>query len=91
MRQRKATKARPYPEHWTVSTEITVNGRRVTPGTEVSIRGERGRFLFVKHVKTPTAEWIDVVNGGDKGTGFRSFTPNRVRTVHRLTVMRANA
>lgn len=71
-----------YPENWTVQTEIQINGRSVCVGTELSIRGESGRFRFIKHVVTPTSEWIDVV-GGKKGYSMmRSFGLDRVRTVH---------
>ena len=67
---------------WTVSDEIQVHGRKVSRGTELSIISERGRFRFVKHVRTPTAEWIDVI-GGMKGVSmYRSFRVDKIRTVH---------
>lgn len=69
-------------DNWIVSTEIQINGRHVIPGTELKIKGERGRFRFLKHVQTETSEWIDVI-GGPKGTDqWRSFYPDRVKTVH---------
>lgn len=71
-----------YPDGWVVATEMTINNRIVSVGTELSISGEQGRFRFVKHVKTQTCEWIDVI-GGKKGySTFRSFRINQVRTVH---------
>jgi hypothetical protein len=71
-----------HPESWTVTNEIQVNGRTVSVGTELSIKGESGRFRFMKHVKTQTSEWIDVV-GGKKGySTCRSFTVDQVKTVH---------
>jgi len=80
-KQRSATLAEVHPD-WVVSEEIQINGRNVVRGTELSITAERGRFLFVKHVQTPTAEWIDVI-GGPKGIKmFRSFRPDRVKRVH---------
>lgn len=67
---------------WVVSDEMQIHGRNVTPGTELSISSERGRFRFIKHVKTPTAEWIDVIGGYKNYRMFRSFRVERVRTVH---------
>jgi hypothetical protein len=65
-----------------VTNEIQVNGRTVSVGTELSIKGESGRFRFMKHVKTQTSEWIDVV-GGKKGySTCRSFRVSQVKTVH---------
>lgn len=71
-----------HPDSWIVKNEIQVNGRTVITGTELSITGEAGRFRFVKHVKTPTAEWIDVVGGRKGYSVFRSFYVSRVKTVH---------
>lgn len=79
---------------WEVSETFTWNGRHLEPGTEVSIRGEAGRFRFVRHVRRPNgAEWIDLIGTDAKGIGtaFRSFRPERIRTVHRLVKTRANA
>jgi hypothetical protein len=67
---------------WVITEEIQVNGRNVVVGTELSIIDERGRFKFIKHVKTPTAEWIDVVGGISGHKSFRSFRPERVKRVH---------
>jgi hypothetical protein len=78
------------PAHWLVDDHIVVNGRHVVPGTELSIRGESGRFRFIKYVYTGSAEWIDVV-GGKKGVStFRSFRPDRVKTVHWKNKTREN-
>jgi hypothetical protein len=71
-----------HPTSWIVSNEIQVNGRIVSVGTEISIIGESGRFRFMKHVKTETSEWIDVI-GGKKGySTCRSFRVSQVKTVH---------
>lgn len=67
---------------WVITEEIQINGRNVVVGTELSITEERGRFKFVKHVRTPTAEWIDVVGGSTGHKSFRSFRPDRVKRVH---------
>jgi hypothetical protein len=65
--------------HWVVSSEMTINGRNVVYGTELSITGERGRFRFLKHTVNGDKEWIDVV---DKFKAIRSFKPDRVKRVH---------
>lgn len=83
-----------YPADWEVTHEAKVNGRILTPGTEVKIRGERGRFRFVKAVRTPTVYWLDFVGGVSHGRHqikmWRSFAPERVKTVHRIQVTREN-
>jgi hypothetical protein len=64
---------------WEITTEMQINGRKVSPGTELKITGERGRFRFVKFVKTNEGkEWVDVIGK----TGFRSFALDRIKTVH---------
>lgn len=73
---------------WTVSEEMTVNGRKVEIGTEVSIKGEPGRFKFLQHVTTPSCEWVDVIGGRKGYVHQRSFRPDRVKTVHRLKKIR---
>jgi hypothetical protein len=70
--------------HWVISEEWTTHGRKLVKGTELSIRGERGRFQFIRHVYNPRidVEWVDVV-GGTKGTKqSRSFSTDRIKTVH---------
>jgi len=71
------------PPGWRTASEGKINGRRVERGTELSIQGESGRFRFVRFVKTDKgARWIDVI-GGRKGCDqWRSFRPERVKTVH---------
>lgn len=74
--------AKSFPDSWTVSYELQVNGRKVVPETELSITGEAGRFRFIRHVRTGTSEWIDVVGGRKGWTMWRSFDQDRIRTVH---------
>lgn len=73
--------------YWQVSDSARVRNRTLVPGDEVSIRGERGRMRFVKHVvNTATGrEWIDVMH---PTRGLRSFRPGQVRTVHRVAKLR---
>ena len=77
-------------ENWVITESMVVNGRHVEKGTEISIKDERGRYQFVRHVYNPRVdvEWIDVV-GGRKGVKeFRSFRPDRVKRVHWKNKMR---
>lgn len=68
---------------WTRTTEYRVHGRILTPGTEVTVRGERGRFRFLCHVRTESgAEWLDFIGGSKGVVMFRAFHEDRVRTVH---------
>lgn len=85
-------RAKPLPTDWVETTEIVVNGRHVTPGTEISIRGERGRFRFIKHVSRPLrgVEWVDVWGGPKGSEQWRSFRPDRVRRVHRVNTTGRN-
>ena len=72
-------------DHWVISEEITVNGRKVVRGTELSITGERGRYRFLKHVYNPKTDssWIDVVGGSNTAASqHRSFRQDRIKTVH---------
>ena len=86
-KKQKPTVADIHPD-WVISHEMTINGRTVEIGTELSIKGESGRFRFLKHVKTPTAEWIDVIGGKAKYERHRSFRVASVKTVHRLNRVR---
>ena len=82
-RRKKARPHEPRPnDHWVITTEIQVNGRHVTPGTELKISGQRGRFVFMKHINTGTAEWVDVWGGPSKSEKLRSFSVNQIQTVH---------
>lgn len=83
-RKKKIVDEGPRPcDSWEIQTEIQINGRNVTRGTELKIAGERGRFRFIKYVKTEKGiEWVDVI-GGPKGCEvWRSFRPEQVKTVH---------
>ena len=81
-RRRKINTPR-LDDDWVVTTNMRINGRNVSPGTELKIKGVRGRFRFIKHVLTPAgAEWIDVWGGPKGGETWRSFRPDMVKTVH---------
>jgi hypothetical protein len=79
MSRKKQSTARDLPDTWVVSTAFTANGRHLTPGIEIKIRGERGRFRFDRHVHNGNVEWVDV---RDQDGRFRSFRVERIKTVH---------
>jgi hypothetical protein len=66
---------------WEVAYAAKINGRHVAPGTQLRIRGERGRWTFVRHVthRTREVEWVDV---RDASGALRSFYVARVARVH---------
>lgn len=74
----------PKPADWIEDREVKIHGRIVTPGTELSIKGERGRMRFIKQVTRPERgyQWIDVA---DPQGQIRSFYLDRVRRVHRIS------
>lgn len=76
--------------NWTVTAHARVNGRVLVPGRELTIRGERGRFRFVKHVRNDATgrEWIDVYGGVKGHETLRSFRPERIRAVANRATMR---
>lgn len=76
---------------WIIRTDLTVNGRNVSPGVEVKIAGQGGtRFAFRRHVTNPAngAEWVDVFGGSKGAECVRSFRPDQITTVHRLVKRR---
>ena len=94
-RKKKPTHAADYVNpsaHWVVSEEWTVHGRNLVKGTELSIRGERGRFQFIRHVYNARldVEWVDVIGGSRGARQFRSFAPVRIKTVHWKNKIRPN-
>jgi hypothetical protein len=86
--RRKAVSYKPTVEYL---EEAVVNGRRLRPGTEVSIRSERGRFRFVNAQITKSGLTVLNFIGGPSGHEvWRSFYPERVRRVHRVKRTWAN-
>lgn len=72
---------------WVREETCKVHGRTLTPGSEVSIFGERGRFRFQEAVTTEAGKhWLWFTSA----SGFRAFYPERVRTVHRIAKTREN-
>lgn len=70
----------------TRQTHWTRNRRHVVPGTELSVRGERGRFRFHAYVTNAKGStWVDVYGGPEGRPMWRSFAPDRITRVHRTT------
>lgn len=83
-RRKKVVDAGPKPnDHWVYEKEIQINGRNVSPGTELKITGERGRFRFIQHVTNHNGvTWVDVWGGPKGSENCRSFRVERVKRVH---------
>jgi hypothetical protein len=89
-RKKQAVKESNPSEDWVISESILVNGRHVDAGTELTIKDERGRFKFVRHVYNPRldVEWVDVVGGAKGARQYRSFRQDRIKRVHYKNKMR---
>ncbi len=70
------------------TTWVAPTGRTLTPGMELTISGERGRFRFIRHVCSGDKQWVDVLGGKSGHEKIRSFRPDRVAVVHRLKKLR---
>ena len=81
-RRRKVEKRDNPSKDWVINEEMQVNGRHIQKGTELKIEGEWGRFRFIKHVVTPTAEWVDVWGGIKHREQMRSFRVEQIKRVH---------
>ena len=87
-KSRKTIEEMAAEQGWIVEHETMLNGRYVEQNTELHIKGEYGRFRFVSYTLTDKGvEWVTVLSALG---GFRSFRPERVRTVHRINKMRVN-
>lgn len=76
---------------WTRHDVVRVHGRILAKGTEVSIKGERGRFRFLGAVTTPSgAYWLDFIGGSKGVVMFRAFRPEQIKRVHIRAKTRAN-
>lgn len=81
-RKKRAAEITGSIKDWEVTTEIQINGRNVEPGTELKIKGERGRFRFIKYVTSANGSWIDVWGGPKNCPALRSFKLEKVQRVH---------
>lgn len=83
-RKKKLVSSGPKPnDAWIYEKQIQINGRNVSPGTELKISGERGRFRFIQHVTNHNGVmWVDVWGGPKGAENCRSFRPDRIKRVH---------
>lgn len=83
-KKRASVDAGPKPnDGWVYETNIQVNGRNVSKGTELKITGERGRFRFIQQITTVAGKtWIDVWGGPKGSEGIRSFYIDKIKRVH---------
>jgi hypothetical protein len=93
MARRKKIKPAPPKEGVTVTNEAVINKRQVVRGTELSIKGVKGRFKFISHtsVELPDgsiSEHISVLGGYGGIVLSRTFKPEQVKTVHRNKKLR---
>lgn len=88
-RKKRVAPERLYPESWTVSAEFKPDGKAsLEEGTEFSVKGAGGRFKFRYHVVTEKGdEWVEawgpVTGNKNDKPKYRSFSVDRVKTVHR--------
>lgn len=86
MKRTKMIRPKSLPE----GPAVVVRGRELMRGTEVSIRGERGRFRFVKSSVTSAGRVVcDFIGPSEAHAAWRSFYPERIRTVHRVSIMKS--
>ncbi|MGH3516986.1 MAG: DUF7246 family protein [Haloechinothrix sp.] len=72
------------------NTEYRVHGRLLTPGTEISVAGERGRFLFDHISRQRRRRVTPVCRRTGRCRRMARVPPERVRTVHRINKTRTN-
>jgi len=89
-RRRTGYAGLPHPDNWHVEPSFQHGRQHLTPGTPIKIRGERGVFIFQRHVITEPrdrrrrrAEWIDVIGGTPGVVMYRAFRPERIGRVLR--------
>jgi|SRR5210317_130745 len=86
MARKKKTQPVGPPEGWVISEEYQISSQiTLGRGDVCKIKGERGTFVFKRHVVntnlTPASEWIDLW-GGSHGHGqWRSITPDRLKHI----------
>ena len=65
---------------------LRVNGRVIEVGTEISVTGEPGRFTF----RWMTGDDLTCWGGRSGHEKYRTFSIDRVKTVHAKPKLRAN-
>jgi hypothetical protein len=91
MAKQKVTMYDLAPLGCSIEGETQINGRNVTRGTELSVRGIPGRVLFIRKVTNDEtgATWIDALEP-EPHKMIRSFKEDRVKRVHRIDKTREN-
>jgi hypothetical protein len=68
---------------------VYVNGDVLVPGTEVSIRGKRGRFRYLRATTTGDGQLVfDFIGGTSGRERWHSFYPDRITRIHGAKTMR---
>lgn len=65
---------------------LKVNGRIIEPGTELSIKGESGRYTF----RWMTGDSYTCWGGRTGHEMYRSFPENKIKRVHSKPKLRKN-
>ena len=65
---------------------MKVNNRNLEPGTEFSVKGEPGRFIF----RWMTGDAITAWGGRLGHEMYRSFDPSKIKRVHSKPRLRQN-
>jgi len=85
-RKLKTTKPVGPPQGWVVSDSYQISPQvTLTKGDECRIKGEQGKYKFMRHVVNtnldPQSEWIDLW-GGSHGHGqWRSIQVERLKHI----------
>jgi hypothetical protein len=71
---------------WNTTETYVHNGKTMVPGTEFAVAGERGaRFRFLSFVQAGDKVWINAIGGPHKVVMWRSFRPDRISRITRLS------
>lgn len=69
---------------------MTVKAAPLERGTEVSIRGKRSRFKFLRASTTSEGQIVlDFIGGTVRHETWHSFYPDRIANVHTATNLRS--
>jgi hypothetical protein len=83
---RKSKNLNTANSHWVISESLNIEGRLpLVVGREFRVKGERGRFRFLRAVYNPRndKQWIDATHINKEKAQARSFSLDRVKVVHR--------
>lgn len=69
-----------------MSLNRKINGRIIEPGTELSVKGESGRFIF----RWMTGDDLTCWGGRSGHEKYRSFPESKIKLVHSKKKARGN-